>query len=148
MQGHRPNMQDISAVTIFCEDIRQEQSGTEILIGILPDNIEVPKIPVMMPKLSTYTRINLSVDYDPGYISLFLRTPDGEERALTTFDPNMVQNTRRDAKEQGNPLVGLISRTVGAGFQIPQSGRIVTVLRTKDHEIICGGLNIQETSND
>ena len=32
-------LDDVSAVAIFCQDIREEKAGTVSIVGILPDNI-------------------------------------------------------------------------------------------------------------
>jgi hypothetical protein len=60
-----------SAVCIFCEDIREEKSGQDTIVGTLPDNLLInpppPKLQdakALMPKLGMYLRINLLADQD------------------------------------------------------------------------------------
>ena len=42
----------VRAVAIFCEDIRAERSGQDILIGTMSDNLALPGAPVFSAALS------------------------------------------------------------------------------------------------
>jgi hypothetical protein len=44
----------VRAMGVFCDDIREEVQGMHSLVGIYPDNVNVPVVPRMMPKLGLY----------------------------------------------------------------------------------------------
>ena len=51
--------QDKIQNVILCEDIRDERSGTETLVGVLPDNVAIRGPRGVMPKLAVYLRIQI-----------------------------------------------------------------------------------------
>jgi len=138
-------MQQLMAISVFCEDIREEKKGTDTLVGIYPDNVNVPKIPCAFPRLALYTRVHLNPSYNPGEMSLFLRMPDGYEAKLTTFPKELVEKATADANTASGPIAGLVSRAVAGSLRVQQAGRIVAILRSATDEYIIGSLNVQQT---
>src|ERR1700710_2233278 len=113
-------MLPISAMAIFCEDIREEVGGSVTLVGVLPDNINVGKfspteVPVahsvnrMLSKLCIYARLHFDPDMDVGDPKLRL-TGLGEPIELGTAGEDVINKTRSDAKEKGNIHAGVVFR--------------------------------------
>ena len=136
-------MQPWQVVGLFCEDVRQEKQGYS-LIGILPDNVNVPSIPGMFPKLGLYVRLNVDPAADVGPISLRLRLPDGTESDLTGFDAEFVKETQKEAASKGAPWAGFIVTAVSSPLSIAKAGRIIALASIMGEEMICAGLNVQE----
>ena len=138
-------MQRLSVVALFCEDVREEKSGGETLIGIYPDNVNVPSIPCAFPKLALYVRINLNVEFDHPSLSLTLTMPDKTQVAVTQFERSLIDKALADARATGNPIAGLIGRVVSGNFPVPIPGRIVATVKVGDESIVAGSLNVQQT---
>lgn len=133
----------LSAVTLFCEDIREEKSGADTLIGVFPDNVQIPQVPGAFPKLGIYTRIVAVVDAPPERFEIALEHLDGSEQILASFDATFVRKASDDARALGAPVVGFISKAVAAPFPIAIAGRLLLKVRTPTEEIISGNLNIK-----
>ena len=137
-------MAEIRALGLFCESVREEAGGTHTIVGILPDNMTLQKVPSALPKLSLYVRIVVEPGVDPGQMSIWLSFPNGEAREIQKVDPKLVEASRKAAKDDGGPLVGVIAHAAFPQFPVPAYGRITALLRTAKDEIVCGFLNVKE----
>ncbi len=137
-------MLPISITSIFCEDIREEKSGGEILVGIMPDNINVSSFPFIFPKFSIYTRVNLDPKATIRDLSIWLRRQNGEEVSLGTLDPQVVDQAKTDAIKREFPIAGLIFRAVIQAFPLVDAGIISVVIKEGAEEYIGGALNVQQ----
>ena len=137
-------MQPISAVALFCEDIRDEKSGAQTLIGIFPDNADVPAFPCTFSRLGLYLRIHIDPAFDPHSLSLVLRMPSGQEQVVAELGRELIDKGRREAEDSQSPLIGFISRTIVRDFTISGPGRIAAVVKVGEREILAGALNIQQ----
>src|SRR5260370_33702983 len=113
----------ISTIGLFCEDIREEKSGQDTIIGIMPDNINVPTLPAMVSKLGIYIRIQVNENANPKTIKTLLKLPDGQELALGSLD-NLIAKAKADAKEIAMPFPGLIAKSIISPFPIREVGKI------------------------
>jgi hypothetical protein len=140
----------LSAITLFCEDIREERNNTDTLVGVFGDNIEMPNTASALPKLALYSRVIVSVnelDIEP--IRLVLRV-FGKEVELALFEPDFIRKTITDVRALGAPIAGFVSRATLAPFPVLEPGRIVVVATTPTSEKIIGNLNFmrQAENND
>jgi hypothetical protein len=133
----------VSVVGLFCEDIREEKFGSDILIGIMPDNLVVPAVPSALPKLGFYVRANIPVNTAIKSISVKVKLIDGNEMELGRFDESMIEKDREGAIKKGAPILGLIFRAMVAPAHIPKYGRILILAKIDDDEFVCGSLNVQ-----
>lgn len=138
-------MPDISAVGIFCEDIREERSGQDTLIGILPDNMTVQGAGVI-PKLCLYVRMHIDPREDLKPISLRVVAPNNDVLGTNEFSADLIRETREKALARGAPITGLISKLVWLGFRVKESGRVLAMLRVGSNEHLCGALNLNVTT--
>lgn len=141
-------MSQVSVITIFCEDVRQEKSGAETLIGVMPDNVNLTQIPGNLAKLAIYTRISFPSDYNLGPVTISISTPWKDEQVLTVLDENFVSTAISDAKQKSGPLVGLISRAVSAPFVVNSAGRVKVFAKIGDRKILSGSLNFALAPNE
>jgi len=138
-----------SAVCIFCEDIRQEKSDQDIIIGTLPDNLvggtELPPIPdaqALLPRLGFYLRINFSADSaQPSRLSMKILNPKGEILAQNYWSQESIDKTFEDSKKNQMPVIGFISKVVASPLPV-SAGKLTVVVNVDDKEMIAGALNI------
>jgi hypothetical protein len=141
-----------SAVCVFCEDIREEKSGQDTIVGTLPDNLIAARSPCVvspnarpvLPRLGIYLRIHLDAQQDaPKEISAKLINAEGQVIADSAWERSVVDRTFADAKANHMPLVGLIFKVVIAPFPItPEGGKITAMSIVDGVERVAGALNI------
>jgi hypothetical protein len=147
----------LHAICLFCEDLREEKSGQITLVGILPDNVNLPPTPEVkeglvarpfIPKLALYVRMHIGIEDDPGTMTLKVVFPNGEETALGDIENDLIVQAKRQATEKGMPIAGLLSYAVLSGFQAVTAGVVSVVLETKDQRSVIGIMNlIQDTES-
>lgn len=143
-------MQPSSVVGLFCEDIREEKSGQDTLIGILPDNMQLSPHPSaphqegipLFPKLGLYVRIHLDIDHKPSECTLRVRNTDGSLMAVGSWDQHVIDRAFNDAKQNQMPYVGLIQKMIMSPLPIPSSGKIVATVLLENREYIAATLNV------
>ncbi len=138
--------QPLSIIGLFCEDIRAELQGTDTIVGILPDNINVPEFPFAFPKLALYIRIlfDAELGIQPG--DIVLRIPGiREDWPIAEITETLIAQARENHQTTGAPIAGIICRTTLAPFPVPEAGRLLVVARVDKQERICGSLYIQKT---
>jgi hypothetical protein len=142
-----------AAVCIFCEDIREEKSGQDSIIGTLPDNLVVAKPPSvtvtpntksLLPKIGVYLRLHLDAAQDiPKDVSAKLINTDGQIVTQSTWAQPVVEQAFADSRANQMPLVSLIFKVVAAPFPIGLEGGKITVIAAVDGvERIAGTLNV------
>jgi hypothetical protein len=137
-------MRTASVVGLFCDDIREEKRGTDTLVGIFPDNINVPALPITFAKLAVYIRIHLDPSNDPpGAIPIRIEMPNGSQMPLGTLEESLVNKTLQDAKATGAPIAGLISRAVASPFHLPAAGRLRVIVTIADEDVLAAAINVQ-----
>lgn len=137
----------VAAVSLFCQDARDEVGGTVSLVGIMPDNVSFPSTANALPKLVIYTRINLPVDLTVASVEFFLRRPDGEKVAQNPIHSDLIDESLRNARAQGSPVAGIVSRVEAAPFPM-QVGRFIAVIRVDETEYVGGTINLSHVRLD
>ena len=135
-------MGDVSAIALFCADVREEKRGTVTVVGIYPDNLNVPKMPGAFPSMAVYVRIHLRPAFDPGSVSTRIILSDGEELARDDVDPELLRDTLAKARLNGAPTAGLITTFVFSPFHVSKGGRITAIVSAGKEEYIAGSLNL------
>lgn len=144
-------MQRPSIIGLFCEDLREEKSGADIIVGVFPDNVNVAgQAPQLMPKLAVYGRVHVPVDYKiTSDIVLLLFDQEGKQLVeLANFSRAAIQTTQEEVRARGGAIAGFISRAVISPFQITQSGRVVMRARLEGDDFVCGSLNLILDTNE
>ena len=134
-------MAQISITGLICEDIRTEKSGQETLVGIFPDNINVPAFPGVVSKLAIYVRVHVDPAFDSGPIKIRLIIPGGEEHDLPELSEEFIKKARDQALAKGSPIAGMISRAIVAPLQIASPGRLIVMVNVQGKEFPCAALN-------
>ena len=133
-----------SVIALFCDDIREEKTGAVTLIGIYPDNINVPAFPFVFPKLAIYTRINMDVHDSLGKILIRISAPGKEAELLTEIDEETIAKSQMNVKKQGSPILGFINQIVAAPYVVTESGQVKITAKIEDVEYIGGVLNFRQ----
>lgn len=133
-----------SAVTMFCDDVRQEVGHTETIVGILPDNVNLPAFPIALPKIAIYTRIVVETDFIPEPIHVVLST-GGSESTIATIDVETISNAILQSKEKASPIVGFLARATAAPFPIEKPVRMLVRVTSENFNVISGTLNFDQT---
>jgi hypothetical protein len=142
----------MQVIGLFCEDIREEKSGQISLVGIMPDNANIPAPPTpteenkvfqgVLPKLALYVRIHLALEDDPGPMLISLVLPNGDAIELTTISEDIIETSKKQAVDKGLPIAGMFSHMVFIGFRVPGSGKLLAVLDSKYGRETCAVLNL------
>src|SRR5450759_2714461 len=89
-----------NCVGLFCEDIREEVSGTHTIIGVMPDNITLagqsppPEAgaSLLFPKLAIYLRLNIETANKPeGSITARASIPGMPEMPLGELGRDAIE---------------------------------------------------------
>jgi hypothetical protein len=143
-------------MALFCEDIRDEANGILTLVGILPDHINVANPPDKdgnapipdpaaqhknLSRFSVYARIGFDPDYDLGEPVFTLKLPHGEILALGTVTADVVTKAKREAKERGTPLAGIVFRVAFGSFPLKKLGVAKLEVKIGKRTILAGALN-------
>ena len=142
-----------NCVGIFCEDIREETSGTHTIIGVMPDNIMLatpanaeagPGAALIFPRLGIYLRVNLDPSHKPtGPITARASIPGLGNQALGELTPADIEKAYADSAVHNFPVVGIIFKAVMSPVQIREAGIATAFVTIEGQEILAAMLNIQ-----
>jgi len=133
----------ISAITLFCEDIRHERNGIESLVGLLPDNISLPEFPSTIAKLGIYTRITFSAGEEPQPFELIVTDVLGTEISLTKVGSDDLEKIRSSVSSD-TKFFGLKSISTFINYSVPHEGSLHASIRFAGRNILTGGLNFKQ----
>jgi hypothetical protein len=137
---------EVSIVGFFCEDIREEKSGQETIVGILPDNFAVPQVPGLIPKLGIYIRMHFDAKSNAKEFSVRLESPNSNDLMLGSSDENTVSSAIQDANKLGIPFAGVAMKAVFGPFPIKSYGVLRAIVKLDGVDILCALLNIVPTA--
>lgn len=128
----------ITAVGLFCEDVRVESSGQVSLIGIFLDNLNVDQVPGVMPKLSVYARVLLPVGPPaPKKVELILDAW-GQRTVVGSMEQARLQEMFSTAAENATPLGGVVFTAHQTPFVVRETGLVLAIAVVDDREFPCG----------
>jgi hypothetical protein len=147
-----------TVVTLFCEDVRDEKAGTVSLIGVMSDNINVNTLGAedrdgdgqvtlkpgsrTLPRLCVYTRVNFDPNDDLKSISMKITLPGGEDSFDSAVEPEIIEQSKSQAKEKRNLLAGLISRIELGGTPLAKSGVLLVEVAIDGDTYLAGAMNV------
>lgn len=138
-----------SSVCIFCEDIREEKTGQDTIVGTFLDNLNLAGAPpptviatAVLPKLGIYLRINLPSDRDqPKSVSARVLNANGDVITKTTWSLDTIEKAFQDTRANRLPVVGLLMKFVASPMPI-SAGRIVSIVTIDGVDQVAGTLNV------
>ncbi len=133
-----------SGLALFCESAREEVEGTISLIGIIPDNVNVPAFPGTFARLVVYVRLNFSVDYKlSAPVSVTIEAPHGDTISQSMVPADLFSRARDEAIDRGSPIIGIILTFRMDNVPIRSPGLLIARATFGDESIICGALAIK-----
>ena len=137
------------ALSLFCEDIRQELAGTETLVGVMSDQINIIGKPALIAKIGIYTKIYFPFDDVPESITIDVYGVDGNIIISNNCDKNVLAESINSAKSANSDRVGMKVLFVIGGIQISNSGEMKVVIRINNVHLVSGSLviNLVEIPN-
>jgi hypothetical protein len=138
-------MNNINATAFFCQDIREEVHGTKSIIGILPNNIGVPEIRGMIPKMGIYFQIHVPIRDDIRKLTTIIRFSDKSDLQLSEVSAELIAEAKQEALSNELPFIGFISTVLISPFEIKETGSILALVNFNDEEYVCGILNVKLT---
>jgi hypothetical protein len=135
-------MRLITAVALFCEDIREEQQGTSTIVGVLPDNLSVGSGPGFLPKLAIYLRIQIDHAVTVSTIRARIIFSDGRELEMAPFDLGSFEAAKKESIQNSIPYTGLVAKAIISPVSIQESGRIEVIMAVNGEEFVCGMLRL------
>ncbi|SRR6266545_1445693 len=135
-------MEGTRAVGVFCDDIREEKSGQDTIIGILPDNMKLSQIPGVLPKLGIYIRIHIDPKNPPKEIRARLSTPWGQDFDVGHVDHATIATALKQAAVRDLPLAGIVLKAILAPFAFNSGGLATVSVIFDGKESVCAMLNL------
>jgi len=138
-------MATIQVGGFFCEDIREEKSGQDTIVGILPDNMFVATFPSVTPRVGIYLRVHFNPLKPPKKITAKFTAPWGESFAIGLAEKEIIDVAVAQAKERSLPLTGVILKAMMVPFKMQQAGlALATVSVDGGKDVVCAMLNLIE----
>jgi len=134
-------MRPFTVIGLFCEDIREEKSGQDTIVGVLPDNLHTPRVPAALSKLGIYIRVQLDKEANPQTLKAKLRVPGGSDIPIASLE-DLIGKAKIDAEIRKLPFAGLVARGVISPFPIPAFGKVEAIVEIDGIEYVCGVLNV------
>lgn len=116
---------------MICDDVRVEDNGKTIIIGIYHDNIIVPGLPFVMPNLVTWTKWDIT----KGLIKKFeftISSPDGKVMGHVRGEPS--------AKAFGKKAILQIAISP---FAIKEAGEYRIDAKINETDVLIGSFEVQ-----
>jgi hypothetical protein len=140
-----------NCIGLFCEDIREEVGGPYTIVGVMPDNINVAGpagaesgLPLMLPKMGIYLRVNLDASKRPkGAVTARATIPGLDDVQIGELGEVAIKAAYVDSKAKKQSVVGLIFKAILSPVQFKQSGLAVIYVKIDGAEIIAGILNVE-----
>lgn len=134
------------ATTIFCDDIRREDSGKEIIIGVYGSDLIVPE-PVVLPKL--VIRVNAYTDADYPFKDFAIKILFDDQTLIHETFPADVWLSMVEKQSDIIAPSGAVKRFDAkfvleiAPFKITKSGTLRVRILAETEEIRAGALTIR-----
>lgn len=133
-------MKDIFATCLFCDDIRREDNGKEMLVGIYTHGMTVPELPFVQPRFWFQACLYSPIEDPVGLKLIRIIYPDGE-----TLDTEINAPAAKpiEAVEDGPKYLRVRGNLQLMPLKISQEGRIqVWVITDEDEKVYAGSLMV------
>lgn len=136
---------NFTTLALFCDDLRDEASGQQSLMGIWPDYIklETPGNAVATSRMAIYVRTMISVDETAEDLEISLYAGDQSVIRIAAIPAEFITKTIEEAKRGGMPNAGFINRMVAAAFPFSGPTLLKVVARCGEHEQIAGAASVE-----
>jgi hypothetical protein len=145
----------MNCLGLFCEDIREETSGSHSIVGVMPDNINLQaqerlKLPdsdkgkLIFPKMGFYVRANLDATAPaPKQVTAAVSFPGHGIIPLGVIGAEAIEKAFAESHSNKTPYVGVVFKAVMAPLPITESGMATLHVNVDGQEQACGSLNVR-----
>lgn len=134
----------LSAITLFCEDVRFEHDGKRTFVGVLQDTYSVPEYPFKVPRLIALTILRWSQGNLPERIHVSYGLV-GEEKRNIELPESSLEQLRRASPSRTDD-VGISTLEIGislADLNIQQPSNFTVHIHTGTTSIHAGVLRFE-----
>lgn len=135
-------MDIVRGLAVFCEDIREEKTGQDTLIGLMADNLLVPSTPVLLARLAIYTRVYFDASAEPEAVNAVIQMPSGDPLELGGATVDLVKESFATAKSNNAQLAGVILKGLFSPLPLSSPGAIKAIVRIGAEQHVLGVLNV------
>jgi len=136
------------ATTLFCDDVKYEETGKRLYIGVYEDEMVTFEFPLRREKLCVLLTYLTPIENPKLITKVKIKVPGQEPRVMNLNERN--KNFRRIPKEAPKGTKYFVSKSVLtiAPFEMLSEGRIVVeVTNESGEEIHAGSLGVKENSS-
>src|SRR5437868_4830596 len=133
-----------SAVGWFCDDVREEKSNRETIIGIYADSVSVSSFPGAFKRMVIYVRIHADIDQEINQLRLFLRVPGVDEDELANFDLHGLEAGRERARQRNMPFVDMVTQVTVEPLTVPSEGLVEATLQVNEERTLVAALLVRQ----
>lgn len=134
----------LNAICLFCDDVREEKSGVDTIVGVYPDNANIPAASGRLPRLALYARIAAPIETVPASIGMRIEFPwDEEPLNIPGNPPAQIQQDAELVRAEGGSVITFILKLSFTPFLVKSPGRVKAVAIVDGEEILCGALNFK-----
>jgi hypothetical protein len=141
------------AFTLYCDDVRREDSGKGMFIGVYSEDMLVPEFPVFLPNFVIYTAVWTT--HDRPFEKLIFRVLRDEELiSEEPFDVGVAQQRIAEAKTDVVEILDpslrqkIVRIARFSPFVVEKESIIRVRVETEDGEMRTSGLRIRQAKMD
>lgn len=133
-----------TSIALFCDDIRQEASEANSLMGIWPDYVQLgsPEGSIAMARMCVYVRTNVPIEERPEDIEVILEVIGERIIPIATMSRDFVAATIAESVRGGAPNAGFINRAVTGNFPFEKPTSLRVLVKSGDTQIIAGAVRV------
>ena len=137
------------ADAIFCDDLRREESGKLIVVGMYGSSMVVSQAPSLLPSLTVFVRSKTPVDnpFEKFIVRILLDDTLIHEAAMTIEKPSLGELEARAASVPGQVHMVHSIATL-TPFPILKSGVLRVRVETEAEVLRAGALRIEVQQSD
>lgn len=131
------------ATCIFCDEIRTENTGKLVLVGVYNDFLILPSIPFTLPKLSFMVTLRSPVEKPHRSMEIRVEIPaeeDHREPRVKISEAQIIATKKK--ADPTDPIIETRQYFSIAPFEIKKPGSIKVWVKGDDEEVFGGILNI------
>jgi hypothetical protein len=132
----------LSVISLFCEDIREDKNNTDMVIGIMPDGVIIESLGGRFPRLAIYTRLHAPRSIEVTQFAISLYMPDGHVISIGEMPPEEIKKSYDVGSEKGSLYQGLILKAIIGSLPVVSEGWIKAVVTVNGKQYMGGALNV------
>lgn len=139
----------ISAIALFCDDVRHEMGGQRSLIGVYESRLLGESYPFDIPELFVVTILRCPASDTPDQLAVTIHMPGVEEETFPVPETTLAELRRPDqTNEDAGQLRTLELHRRFTHLTVSHPVTISVTVQADDQEIPAGTLTLQAGDDD